>query len=80
MFQEVYRNSRWRPLVFLDRLVFFCPVPVVTVVVRLSAFLRLISLFALRVFRASLCRHVAKRLPLSYEKVMQVISHFVLSK
>ena len=78
MFQEVYRNSRWRPLVFLDRLVFFCPVPVVTVVVRLSAFLRLISLFALRVFRASLCR--AKRLPLSYEKVMQVISHFVLSK
>ena len=54
MFPEVYRNSRWRPLVFLDLLVFFCPVPVVIVVVRLSVFLRLISLFALRVFRASL--------------------------
>ena len=40
-----------------------------TVVVPLSAFLRLISLFALSVFRASLCR--AERLSFSFEKVME---------
>ena len=42
-----------------------------TVVVPLSAFLRLVSLFALSVFRASLCR--AERLSFSFEKVMEAI-------
>ena len=46
-----------------------------TVVVPLSAFLRLISLFELSVFRASLC--FAERLSFSFEKVMEAISNFV---
>ena len=49
-----------------------------TVVVPLSTFLRLISLFVLRVFRASLC--CAERLPFSFEKVMEAISNFVRSE
>ena len=49
-----------------------------TVVVPLSTFLRLISLFALSVFRASLCR--AERLSFSFEKVMEAISNFLRSK
>ena len=57
----------------------FSLVSIMTVVVPLSVFLRLISLFALRVFRASL--RCAQRLSFSFEKKkMEAISNFVRSK
>mgnify|MGYP006896127957 CR=1 FL=1 len=61
MFQDVYRNSRGR--FAFDLFVCFCPVSIMTVVVPLSALLRLSSLFAVR---ASLC--FAERFSFPLEK------------
>ena len=69
MFQEVYRNCRWR--LVIGFLMFFCAVSIMPVVVPLSTLLSLISLLALSNLRASLC--CAEILSFSFEKVMEAI-------